>query len=573
MPSPIFISRPPPGFSVLAVIRGIQLTVLGAIRALRNPYLIESGYYRHAFKAVAISLIIQFVLWLPLGILTLIVRFLALFALSPEATTMFSNLLESLSFIEDNVLNIGPLVITASRYFLPEMDEMFLMSLKFVDQVYKKKHPKSHREYYPPLVLRPSIEKVKWSVSLSPSPKRSPSATPKPISSDTQKLKQTNTEKVNFVNRQKDLRKNIHMYVSETKRVLRNRKDLVKIIRNNKPLQAFLIKSFKRAGVTMGLYLLSFVPVVGSLVLPVVSFSTFNSVVGTPTAVAIFGIGYNLPRRWMVKFLGTFWGGRSLLRELLAPYFNRLPYSKSEREHWFRAREGIMFGFGAVFYLFIRIPFIGIVAYGIAQASTAYLITKVTEPPPPPPGTSLASNSPAASGFTSLASAGFVAETTHNSGPNLHPASATGSSSHLASRSEEYLVGSHAAEERWMRRDLSWTHSDKFLSGISLDNDGFGDAFDIVPGAWALNSAEKTATELNQDADLHGYNLTPSPSIHSLSSMDSDQPSGPGAYGSIGLKNNGTPRSHTPPSTGDNGYLGFSNYEKYNNFSKNVGII
>ena len=32
----------------------------------------------------------------------------------------------------------------------------------------------------------------------------------------------------------------------------------------------------------------------------------------------------------------------------------------------------------------LRIPLIGVLIYGIAEASTAYLITKITEPPPPP---------------------------------------------------------------------------------------------------------------------------------------------------------------------------------------------
>lgn len=36
------------------------------------------------------------------------------------------------------------------------------------------------------------------------------------------------------------------------------------------------------------------------------------------------------------------------------------------------------------FYLFLRIPLAGVLIYGIAEASTAYLITKITEPPPDP---------------------------------------------------------------------------------------------------------------------------------------------------------------------------------------------
>lgn len=35
------------------------------------------------------------------------------------------------------------------------------------------------------------------------------------------------------------------------------------------------------------------------------------------------------------------------------------------------------------FYIFLRIPLLGVLVYGIAEASTAYLITKITDPPPP----------------------------------------------------------------------------------------------------------------------------------------------------------------------------------------------
>lgn len=36
------------------------------------------------------------------------------------------------------------------------------------------------------------------------------------------------------------------------------------------------------------------------------------------------------------------------------------------------------------FYIFLRIPLLGVLIYGIAEASTAYLITKITDPPPEP---------------------------------------------------------------------------------------------------------------------------------------------------------------------------------------------
>ena len=43
-----------------------------------------------------------------------------------------------------------------------------------------------------------------------------------------------------------------------------------------------------------------------------------------------------------------------------------------------------MFGFAVGFFIFLKIPLLGVLIYGIAEASTAFLLTKITDPPPPP---------------------------------------------------------------------------------------------------------------------------------------------------------------------------------------------
>lgn len=72
------------------------------------------------------------------------------------------------------------------------------------------------------------------------------------------------------------------------------------------------------------------------------------------------------------------------MRELLEPYFARVHFTKDQKRNWFRSREGVLFGFGLGFYILVKIPLVGVLVYGIAEASTAYLITKITDPPPPP---------------------------------------------------------------------------------------------------------------------------------------------------------------------------------------------
>lgn len=61
--------------------------------------------------------------------------------------------------------------------------------------------------------------------------------------------------------------------------------------------------------------------------------------------------------------------------------------NREQKRNWFRSREGLLFGFGIGFYILLRVPLLGVLIYGIAEASAAYLITKITDPPPPPSAT------------------------------------------------------------------------------------------------------------------------------------------------------------------------------------------
>lgn len=146
---------------------------------------------------------------------------------------------------------------------------------------------------------------------------------------------------------------------------------------------AFLSRFGRKASLSLAIFALSHVPLVGKLVLPAASFYTFKKAVGTGPATVIFGTGIFLPRRYLVIFLQTYFSSRSLMRELLVPYFSRVHFTKDEKRNWFRNREGVLFGFGLGFYILTRVPLVGVLIYGIAEASTAYLVTKITDPPPP----------------------------------------------------------------------------------------------------------------------------------------------------------------------------------------------
>ncbi|KAL9116445.1 MAG: hypothetical protein Q9187_007030 [Circinaria calcarea] len=147
---------------------------------------------------------------------------------------------------------------------------------------------------------------------------------------------------------------------------------------------AFLLRFGRRAAISLAVYALSFLPLVGRFVLPAASFYTFNKAVGPVPATLIFGTGVFLPRRYLIVFLQSYFSSRSLMRELLEPYFSRVRFTKEQKRRWFHDREGLLFGFGVGFYIFLKIPLLGVLIYGIAEASTAYLITKITDPPPAP---------------------------------------------------------------------------------------------------------------------------------------------------------------------------------------------
>jgi len=61
-----------------------------------------------------------------------------------------------------------------------------------------------------------------------------------------------------------------------------------------------------------------------------------------------------------------------------------MQYTPAQRKTWFSDRSGVLYGFAVAFFVFLKIPLLGVLIYGIAEASTAYLITKITEPPPKP---------------------------------------------------------------------------------------------------------------------------------------------------------------------------------------------
>ncbi|KAL2014806.1 hypothetical protein VTN00DRAFT_2331 [Thermoascus crustaceus] len=309
-------------FEPNAIIRGFQLTVVGTVRALRNPELFKYNHFRQAAIAVAAGIAIHLIVQFPIVAVKFLLWIASLVSDLDQAT-WDDKILGGLNFMSNFILQVPFLLMTLMRYITPTLDEIFMESVKWVDETYVQKHQSDDQKdlramYYPNLVMYST----------------------KGSSGTSKKLPQA--------------------------------------------IMAFFKRYSRKVATWIGVYLLSFVPVIGRFVMPAVSFYAFKKAVGPVPAAVIFGTGILLPKWILVAFLQSYFSSRSLMRELLEPYFCRIRFDKEQKRRWFLDREGVLFGFAFGFTVVLKTPFIGVLMYGIAQASTAYLITKITDPPPPP---------------------------------------------------------------------------------------------------------------------------------------------------------------------------------------------
>lgn len=106
---------------------------------------------------------------------------------------------------------------------------------------------------------------------------------------------------------------NLSKYYSDQAPVSKSRK--------KHPLEGidlFLMRYGKKAMLSLTFYLLSHTPYIGKFVLPVISFYTFDKAVGNKPAILIFASGLILPRKYLIWFLQTYFGSRSMTRELVS---------------------------------------------------------------------------------------------------------------------------------------------------------------------------------------------------------------------------------------------------------------
>ncbi|CUM66360.1 uncharacterized protein PRCAT00004024001 [Priceomyces carsonii] len=329
MASPIFMSKPPPGFSILAIVRGIQLGLLGAYRTLQNPDLFKSKFYLRAISAIKISILIQIAINAPVFLLK---WFLVTVNLFLKHKWKLNSLISDVNHFQKHVLNINVFLITLIRFFRDDLDEAFLLSLKYTDEVRLKKHPNEPEQaYYKGLVELPKYDNER------------------------------SDSKV----------KNRYVRLVKSK------------FKNSTEFQAFLKRYLTNTSINLMIYLISRMPKIGSVVMALISFQVFNDKIGTvPSSIFICLLNV-LPKYYNRIILAAFWGANNTTYDLLLPYFNRVKLTKFEKDQWVKSRQGVLFGFGLCYYFLInRFPWVSILTYGFAQSSSAYLITKITDPPP-----------------------------------------------------------------------------------------------------------------------------------------------------------------------------------------------
>ncbi|GAW24778.1 hypothetical protein ANO14919_143720 [Xylariales sp. No.14919] len=312
-------------FDVNAILRGAQLTLVGAHRALQNPAIFTNAHYKQAAIAVGAGLAIRLAIAIPIIGVKVLLGVLS-YVTNLDQASWDDSLVNGLDLLANHVLQIPLFLMTLMRYVTPTLDDMFMDSLDWVDRTYVSKHkhesPDNLRDMY-----YPNLRQYK------------------------QKDGSTHSKS------------------------------------SAEAVTMFVWRFVRKASISLAVFALSYVPYIGKLVLPAASFYTFNKAVGLGPAAVIFGTGIFLPKRYLVIFLQTYFASRSLMRELLEPYFARIHMGKEQKKKWFRSREGLLFGFGIGFYILLRVPLLGVLIYGVAEASTAYLITKITDPPPPPHAT------------------------------------------------------------------------------------------------------------------------------------------------------------------------------------------
>lgn len=211
--------------------------------------------------AIGVGIAIRLLVSIPILLAKGSLRFVGLFT-DLNAATWDDRIVHELDFLQNSVLQVPFFLMSLLRSVSPAMDDLFMKSLDWVDRTYVAKHASDDTAglramYYPNLMLYRGQ---------------------KPAGAA----------------------KGEHRSAVET-------------------VTKFLLRFGRKAAISLTILLLSYIPYVGKLVIPAVSFYYFKSAVGTQPALVVFATGLILPRRFVIRFLQTYFSSRTMMRELVSP--------------------------------------------------------------------------------------------------------------------------------------------------------------------------------------------------------------------------------------------------------------
>ncbi|KAJ3174696.1 hypothetical protein HDU87_006945 [Geranomyces variabilis] len=148
-------------------------------------------------------------------------------------------------------------------------------------------------------------------------------------------------------------------------------------------LLSYLKRYAKRIAMLAVVYLISLIPIVGLFVWPLATFAYMGLAIGWHRAAWVCAAGLISPPWWrFVKgpLLRGIWSFRSLERELVEPYLCRSVMTQSQRRAWFTRNEALIAGFTLPFWYLLSTPWVGPLAFGIAQAAASRLCVEIFDP-------------------------------------------------------------------------------------------------------------------------------------------------------------------------------------------------
>ncbi|KAF4589370.1 putative transmembrane protein UsgS [Ophiocordyceps camponoti-floridani] len=117
-------------FSPNAILRGVQLTFVGAHRSLQNPALFTSDHYRQAAHALAAGIAIRLLVEIP-NICVKVLKWCMAFFYPEDRLSWLGAVSDDVGFIGNHVLQLPLFFMAVMQHLSPTLDELFMQSLKW----------------------------------------------------------------------------------------------------------------------------------------------------------------------------------------------------------------------------------------------------------------------------------------------------------------------------------------------------------------------------------------------------------------------------------------------------------